>query len=107
MKKFIAFMMPVVFLLACGPLTDASQDETSSVSQARVDQLILKLVDKHGSEHQFRIERGVNQAATLWRNSDGSMNDFEDFVSENFIADPKELDMVFDRLANNFKFLYG
>jgi hypothetical protein len=107
MKTFIAFMLSVVFLLACAPVAEKSQDDTSPVSQAKVDQLINQLADKYGSEHQFRIERGVNQAATLWRNSDGSVNDFKDFVSENFFADPKELDMVFNRLANNFEFLYG
>jgi hypothetical protein len=107
MRKFIAFTMPAIFLLSCTTLADDNQNETSSVSRAKIDQLITQLVDEHGSEHQFRIERGVNQAATLWRNSDGSVKDFEDFISENFISDPKKLDLVFDRMANNFENLYG
>jgi len=107
MKKFIAFMMPAILLLACAPVSERDQDETSPVGKTTIEKMITKLVDKHGSEHKFRIERGVNQAATLWRNSDGSVKIFEDFVSENFIADQKELDMVFDRLANNFEYLYG
>ena len=100
-------MMPALFLLACGSLSVKNQDETSPVSQAMIDQLIMQLIEKHGSGQQFRIERGVKQASSLWRLSDGSMSDFEAFVIENFIADPKELEMVFDRLGNNFEYLYG
>jgi hypothetical protein len=107
MKKFIAFLMPVIFLLACAPVSENNQDEISPVGQPTKDNLIKQLVDKHGPGYQFRIERGVNQAASLWRDSDGSVKDFEDFVSENFIADPEELDMVFNRLASNFENLYG
>jgi len=107
MKKFIIFLLPILLITGCGTKTEKNQDETSPVSQGTINQLINQLVEKHGPEHQFRIERGVNQAATLWRNSDGSVKDFEDFVSENFIADPQELDMVFDRMAANFEYLFG
>lgn len=107
MKKFIIFLLPILLISGCGTKTEKSQDEISPVSHGTINQLINQLVEKHGPEHQFRIERGVNQAATLWRNSDGSVKDFEDFVSDNFIADPQELDMVFDRMAANFEYLYG
>lgn len=107
MKKFIIFLLPILLISGCGTKTEKSQDETSPVSHGTINQVIKQLVEKHGPEHQFRIERGVSQAATLWRNSDGSVKDFEDFVSENYIADPMELDMVFDRMAANFEYLYG
>lgn len=107
MKKLFAFVLPAVILLACGPAAEKTKDESSPVSQAMKDQLIVQLLEKHNDEHQFRIERGVEQAASLWRISDGSMNDFEEFILNNFIADQEELDLVFDRLANNFEYLYG
>jgi hypothetical protein len=107
MKKIIAVLMPLVFIVACCPVAEKNQEEASPVGQTTVDNLSKQLLEKYGSEHQFRIERGVNQAATLWRSSDGSVKDFEEFVAENFIADTEELDMVFDRLANNFENLYG
>lgn len=107
MKKLSAFLMPAIFLLACGTVNEKVEDETSPVGNATIEKMISQLVEKHGSENQFRIDRGVNQAASLWRNSDGSVKDFEEFVAENFIADQKELDMVFDRMADNFEYLYG
>jgi hypothetical protein len=53
------------------------------------------LVKLHGETHRARIERGVDQAASLWRASDG---DLVAFATEQFVADPKQLDALFDRL---------
>ena len=42
------------------------------------------LVAKHGEAHRARIERGVDQVASLWRESDG---DFAAFVPGSSTAD--------------------
>jgi hypothetical protein len=107
MKKIIAIILPALFLLACSPAAEKATDETSPIGQPVIEKLISQLNEKHGTDFQSRIERGVKQAASLWRDSDGSVEAFETFVLEHFIADQAELDMVFDRLANNFEYLYG
>ena len=106
MKKYVVLLLTILFVLACGRVEE-TRDETSPVPQATVETLKSQLTEKHGADHQFRIERGVAQAASLWRNSDGSVEEFEAFVTEHFIADPGELNMVFDRLAGYFEYLYG
>jgi len=107
MKKIIAIILPALFLLACSPAAEKATDETSPIGQPVIEKLTSQLTEKHGNDFQFRIERGVKQAASLWRDSDGSIEEFETFVLQNFIADQAELDLVFDRLANNFEYLYG
>jgi hypothetical protein len=73
MKKIIAIILPALFLLACSPAVEKATDETSPIGQPVIEKLISQLTEKYGSDFQFRIERGVKQAASLWRNSDGSI----------------------------------
>ncbi|MDG5800593.1 hypothetical protein QA597_09505 [Marinilabiliaceae bacterium ANBcel2] len=103
-KSFL--LVGVIAILSCFNL--ASQNESVSfISEETVESVKAMLLNEHGMDHDFRIERGVNSVATHWRSSDGCENDFEEFCKVNFIADDNELDLLFDRIANNFEFLYG
>ena len=55
----------------------------------------------------LRIERGVRQVAALWRESDGSVDEFTEFVKASFIADSEELSQLFYTLERNFEILQG
>lgn len=107
MKNFFIIILPAIFMLACQPQAQRTADDISPVEKPIIEKLIGQLMEKHGADLQFRIERGVGQAASLWRTSDGSVEDFEAFVLENFISNQTELNLIFDRLANNFEYLYG
>lgn len=107
MKKSILILISLVFLLGCGQDKTKKIEEKSPIEETVVTELINTLLETHGETHKFRIERGVKQAATLWRNSDGTIEDFKNFVIENFIYDEAELNLVFERLANNFEQIFG
>ncbi len=66
--------------------------------------LEAELISRHGKAAEARIHRGIEQAAALWRGSDG---DFSAFVREHFLADPKILDATFERLQAVFEELNG
>jgi hypothetical protein len=106
MKKIIYLLAISLFWTSCASEVKKSA-ETSHIDERTVKNVISLLEENHGAESLFRIERGVERTASLWRESDGNREDFEKFCLENFIADEAELDMVFDRLANNFEYLYG
>lgn len=106
MKKITYVMALLLLFAACkGPATQDS--EMSPIGKNTIDKVISQLKEQHGEAHAFRIERGVQRAADLWRTSDGTTSDFEQFCMDNFIADEQELDMVFDRMAYNFEHLFG
>ncbi len=107
MKKIISFLSLIIFLIGNGNNLSSQIKEESPVGQAVVTGLIERLVENHGRETKFRIERGVKQAATLWRLSDGTVEDFKNFIMKNFISNEVELNLIFDRLANNFEYLFG
>ncbi|MCL1821906.1 MAG: hypothetical protein FWG22_03690 [Prolixibacteraceae bacterium] len=71
------------------------------------EKLKKTLINEHGAPMQFRIERGVNQVAALWRETDGTPTEFEQFIVEHFIADEKELFDLYTRLERNFEILGG
>jgi len=53
------------------------------------------LIAKYGEAQRARIERGIDQVASLWRPEDG---DLAAFVAAQFVADPAEVDKLFARL---------
>ncbi|MFW6350833.1 MAG: hypothetical protein ACOC2E_00460 [Bacteroidota bacterium] len=107
MKKLIYLWIIIGFFSSCGQQESAESIEEPNIDEVTVEKVKDQLMEEYGREHEFRIERGVEKAALLWRESDGTTEDFSDFCMENFIADQSELDQVFDRLANNFEYLYG
>jgi hypothetical protein len=69
-----------------------------------LDAIKTELVKRHGDASRSRLERGLDQAATLWRPEDG---DLKAFAQEHFIADQKTLDETLARLEANFEQLDG
>jgi hypothetical protein len=89
-------------LFAMGLSALAASLPASTVSQARTD-----LLGMHGEAQRARIERGVDQAASLWRASDGDGAAFVAFAKENFASDPQVLDGLLQRFEENLESLDG
>ena len=77
------------------------------IQLATVDKIITTLTAKYGEGEKSRIQKGVTQAANLWRESDGKAEDFEKFCTENFIAGDKTVNVLFTKLSNAIEVLYG
>ncbi len=93
------------------PPAPPAQAEPAASSEVRpmkkapdVAALKAELVAKHGEAQRARIERGVEQVASLWREEDG---DLGAFAREHFLADPQALDATFARLQGTFEQLDG
>jgi hypothetical protein len=78
---------------ATAPAAAAKDD--APVSRESVAEAKQKLIAKHGEAHRVAIERGVEQVALLWRASDG---DIVAFCLEQFVAETKARDALFERL---------
>ena len=65
------------------------------------------LLETHGAAQRARIERGVDQAASLWRASDGDPAAFVSFAKENFASDPQVLEGLLLRFEENLESLDG
>ncbi|MCW5805437.1 MAG: hypothetical protein KIT31_23915 [Deltaproteobacteria bacterium] len=74
------------------------------LTKEQIAEAKAKVSAKHGAAHRARIERGVDQVALHWRASDG---DLAEFCVAHFAAEPKDLDVLFDRLQAMFEQVDG
>ncbi len=84
------------------PILLAAALSASAVSDAKA-----ALLAAHGEAQRARIERGVDQAASLWRAEDGDGAAFVAFAKEHFASDPKVLDGLLERFEENLESLDG
>ncbi len=112
MKKFLSFILSpfLIGLVACNSSDQNNKNRmqtTDFISEAKVEAIVKQLKDSLGESHVFRIERGVWQVADLWRETDGTVDDFSDFCKNSFISDTAELSRLFNTLERNLEVIYG
>lgn len=105
----IAITFFLFLLVACNnSKTENDNMETSEfISENVTIGVVSQLIDSLGEEHRFRIERGVKQVAGLWRESDGSHEDFSQFCKESFIANDEQIESLYGTLERNFEVING
>ena len=77
------------------------------INQTQIESTIDSLTAMHADTQRARIDKGVRQAAALWRSEDGKPQDFQKFCTENFIADPQVLQATTDHIEQYFESIYG
>ncbi len=108
MKKnlFLIISVLLIGMTACKNEQKMVQ-ETNFINDALVSDVVKSLQDSLGETSAFRIERGVSQVADLWRESDGTKEEFTSFCKTNFVADTAQLTNLFQTLERNFEILSG
>ncbi len=101
--------LPVVLLLVqCAPGSQKKGSPAiSNIQESSCQAIVDSLVAKHGDAERARIEKGVKQAAFLWREADGKPEHFADFCKENFVSGEAGLKQLFDKLSYGYEMLYG
>ncbi|MCZ6649389.1 MAG: hypothetical protein O7D35_01870 [Acidobacteria bacterium] len=85
-----------VLLTGCQmPTTDA--ETTTFAAKAARERAAEELLAQHGSAHEERIHRGVDQLARMWRESDGNTEAFVQFARDEFLPAGDLLDDTFNR----------
>ncbi len=74
-----------------------------SVSSETLQKIQEELIGRHGAAQRARIERGLAQAARLWRSEDGDGDGFAAFAREHFIARPEDLEATFLRFQKTLE----
>lgn len=107
MKNYIFLFACVVMISACQK-TEKKQSTPASVTEATVDLAMKAIIKKNmtGSD-AVMVEKGIRHAASLWRNTDGTPEEFVQFCADNFIADPSKKEVTFKRYCEYFESLYG
>ncbi len=103
MRKITLFSFSLLLILSFAGL----QGQEIFVEAKTKDAAKKALLEKYGESQRFRVEKGVDQVASLWKEEDGTLKEFEDFCQQYFIGSPELLDLNFSRLETSFEVLNG
>ncbi|MBZ4652568.1 MAG: Peptidase M3-like family [Proteiniphilum sp.] len=108
-RSFIAIAVMVTLLTACTNNQEKKQDmnQAEFITAAQSEEVITRLKDSLGEADAFRIERGVEQVAALWREQDGNADAFAQFCKSSFVAETAALFNLFSTLERNFEVIGG
>jgi hypothetical protein len=107
MKQFLLLGFIAVIALNCQPKKSNLITQSMNIPEEQKSYTIRLVTDKYPEVHVEIIEKGVLHAASLWRDTDGSGEDFAVFCLENFIGDPQEKKIVFTRISGYLESLFG
>lgn len=107
MKKIIILFM--AFLAACTSTETkkGNADSTGFINEAVVETTIDEIKTSQPDADQTLLEKGVQHAASLWREEDGSQSDFTEFVKASYISDPARRKVIFIKISNYIESLNG
>jgi hypothetical protein len=94
-------------LALAAALAAAPAPQAGSLPREALQETAAALVRTHGEAQRARIERGVAQAASLWRASDGDAKAFRAFAEANFTAGEKDLDVLLGRFEEALEQVNG
>ncbi|MGQ1910059.1 hypothetical protein ACT3CE_09750 [Marinifilum sp. RC60d5] len=106
MKKIIILFSAMLSLASCGnQIQSEKKADVSTISASTIHQTITDL-SKNSFDTNL-LEKGVKHAALLWRESDGSEEDFKTFCSKNYITTKAEKELVFEKISRNIEIITG
>lgn len=114
MNKIYVILMLVSCLLSvsCGDSyksekTKDMNKRISIVNDKIINEVEKELIEKYTDADTFRIKRGVRQVASFWTESDGSIDEYKKFCTDNFIDSESELEKTFEKISRNMEILSG
>jgi hypothetical protein len=107
MKKLSVILLAAAVMMLGMSVVSAAEKSNMFIKNETVKKVKAELLKKHGDKEKFRIERGVDQAASLWIKEDGSQKAFAGFCAQAFLPQGEKLDLVFERLERNNEIIAG
>ena len=105
-KIFTVIIMTAVIAVCFTGHSSAGKGGPSWMEES-IKKLEEKLTSEYGEDQRIRLQRGMHQVASLWRESDGDATVFEEFVRRNFAGEQESLNEMFVRFEKLLTILYG
>ena len=102
--KNLMFMMAV---LICSAATAQQPAISLPITKTEIQEVVNSLTNKIPGSEVSRMERGVLQTAGLWQEENGTKQDFITFCTKNYISDPEEREIVFQKISGYMESLGG
>lgn len=102
-------MKPIFKLLGLTIMTVISTNNADAIEidNATVASVVTELSTENPQCDTALMQRGINQAAALWQESDGTAEDFIAFVKSNYMTTPQMRLELFEKLSKIYEVLLG
>jgi hypothetical protein len=107
MIKQSLFILACVVMISACQTTEKKQSASVGITETTIAATVKAVGEKHPGADAVLLEKGVKHAASLWRETDGSADDFQKFCTENFITDAAQKEATFFRFSEYFESLFG
>ena len=106
-KNLIFILTTILMITACQQPTKKETPVADAISNEAIAATVKQVAEKFQLTETALLEKGVRHAASLWRTTDGTVEDFTKFCADNFIADPAKKEATFYRFSEYFESLFG
>ncbi|MFW6289655.1 MAG: hypothetical protein ACOC0R_01705, partial [Mariniphaga sp.] len=107
MKHFLSLVAVLFLLWSCGQNQNENEQLQMTITKEHTQNAIDGIAEKHPDISRQEIEKGVYHAASLWRQSDGTEEEFIGFCVDNYIGDDKEKEAVFNKVSEYLESMFG
>ena len=109
-KTFSILILCVVMISSCHTTIKkhtAPIVAPTGISEGTIVDAEKAVSDKSPAANAAMVEKGVSHIASLWRESDGTSEEFVKFCAENFISTAADKEASFKRFSEYLESLYG
>jgi hypothetical protein len=109
MKKNLTIILALAVMVfsQCTNTGSNQQADQKNITDQVIQETQKAIQEKYADTDQEVLNRGVAHAASLWRASDGTPEEFKEFCLEQFIGNAEEKKVVFEKISSNFESLWG
>ena len=102
MKRFFSYLTLFTMIAMCVGCCATTDGDNNNV-----DALVAEMQNLYPNANHDTMKRGIEQAATLWQEQDGTAEEFAQFVKENYVPDCEGRKVLFDKLSKVYEVLLG
>lgn len=109
-KNYLIILVAAIMISSCQSTIKkqgVALPAPKGISEETITDAIKAVSNQFAGSNSAMIQKGVTHAASLWRDEDGTPEDFVKFCTENFIADPAKKEASFRKFSEYLESLYG
>ena len=88
-----------IFLLGISLLLAACHNDATMISEQHIQSAITTVLQVHPTADSAMLARGAKQVAALWRESDGTVTDYQTLIASSYAATDAEKEQLYNRMA--------
>ena len=107
MKKYLIIFFAVIAACSSPTEKNVTTQAVSFISEEIQKSAIDSVLAANPGANADLLKKGVSHASSLWRENDGTAEEFIKFVAENYIANPENRKTVFNKISFYLESLNG